>query len=348
MQTGDSIVVPAMAAGFASLLGQISKGAGDTANIPEGALNIGGNGYGYAIQPQPDWDPIANSDGTITALELGDDICIYAAQSSTGTAELIASKNTTFPSGYTADNTRKIGGFHVGRVRPFAERYNASYVPTVGIVPNSVWDLHHRPVCDPSGFAEMPDGRWVSIYQLSEGSGTGAGAVLVSRYDATPIKDDIYARKDFPNLLANSGMYAPDAQFFRVYAQGAPQGSDTNNDTAWSATSNSGPTTTGAVAKAVSQFNIVDAVGNLWDYLSNEYNYGGSFAWDRSVVDTGIDASHPRGEVYHDNWRSAFGGGYFDGGGRDGAECVRWSNYPWNSSGSVGVRGVSGPLRRGA
>mgnify|MGYP001770677065 CR=1 FL=1 len=348
MESGERISMPAMAAGFASLLGQIAKGAGDTVNVPEGMINIGGNGRGYLLQAVANWNPLTNNDGTFSSLSLGDDICIYAAQSATGVSDLIASKNTTFPDGYTADNTRKIGGFHVGRVRPFSERYNASYVPAVGIVPNSVWDLHHRPVCDPSGFAEMPDGRWISIYQLSEGSGTGAGVVPVSRYGATPIKDDIYARKDFPNLLQNAGMYAPDVQLFRCYAQGAPQGSDTNNDTAWSATSNSGPTTTGAVAKAVSQFNIVDAVGNLWDYLSTEYNTGTAWNWDRSVVNTGIDASHPRGEVYHDNWRSALGGGRFDHGARDGAECVNWINFPWNSSGSVGVRGVSDPLPRGA
>src|SRR5690606_39970691 len=63
------------------------------------------------------------------------------------------------------------------------------------------------------------------------------------------------------------------AEFF-VYADGAPQGNNNNNNTAWSATGNSGPRTTGGVLKAVSCTGVRDAVGNLWDLCADHYDVG--------------------------------------------------------------------------
>ena len=357
MASGDKFIIPAMAAGFSSLFGTINKGAGDTLNLPEGMVNIGGNGKGYLLAPQTDWDPLAagNNDGSFAALALGDDIYIYAVQAASGTAQWLASANSTVPTGYTSSDSRKIGGFHYGRVRPVANRYDAAYAPAVQIVPNSCWDLQHRPTCDPTGMVEVvPSKLWVDIYLSSEGAGVWPENAPVSAYNAAPIKDDIYARIDFHLLARNAGKRLPTVEEFLTYAEGAPQGNDGNNDTAWSATTNSGPTTTGAVAKAVSMFNVVDAAGNLWEWLDDHYDLGleNRTGWDKSIVDVGKDAAFARGEmrsyVYGasdaSSWRSFLGGGPFDDGAHCGSRCLNSNANPWNANGNVGLRCVCDAL----
>lgn len=347
MASGDRFSEPAMAAGFSSLFGTINKGVGGTLNLPEGMVNVGGNGKGYLLAPQTDWDPLGagNNDGSFVALALGDDIYIYVVQDVSGTAKWVASANSTVPDGYAAESSRKIGGFHYGRVRPVANRYDTGYAPAAQIVPNSCWDLQHRPTCDPTGMVEVvPSKLWVDIYMASEGSGTWPENAPVSAYGAAPIKDDIYARVDFHLLARNAGKRLPTVEEFLTYAEGAPQGNDGNNDTAWSATTNGGPTTTGAVAKAVSMFNVVDAAGNLWDWLDSHYDYGGTFGWSKSAVDVGKDSAYARGEVNHASWRSVIGGGQFDYGVRCGSRCLHSYAAPWHASGHVGLRGVCDAL----
>ncbi|SDK32519.1 hypothetical protein, partial [Billgrantia gudaonensis] len=84
MATGDKFIIPAQAAGFASLFGHIEKGTGDTLHIPEGMLNIGGNGLGFLLDSRANWDPAANSDGSFSSLALGDDIYLYAVRDYSG------------------------------------------------------------------------------------------------------------------------------------------------------------------------------------------------------------------------------------------------------------------------
>lgn len=345
--------IPAQGAGHFELMGSIEASGAMRLDFPEGILNIGGNGKGYVLEAVTDWDPtaVANQDGSLDALALGDDVYLYAVQSDDGRAGLIASTNITAPGGYTSANSRKIGGFHYGRVRPVANRYDTAYAPAVQIVPNSVWDLQHRPTCDPTGMVEVVPGKlWVDIYLNSEGSGTWPENIPVSRYGVPPIKDDIYARVDFHLLARNAGKRLPSAEEFLTYAEGAPQGNYGNNDTAWSATTNTGPTNTGAVAKAVSMFNVVDAAGNLWEWLDDHYDlgdYNGSvtpYAWNQTAVDVGKDSATPRGAVFHVSWRSFFGGGGWADGVHAGARCLYTNAGPWHASGSVGLRGVCDAL----
>jgi len=355
MAAGDKIVIPAQAAGFVSLFGYMGKGTGDTLDLPEGMVNIGGNSLGYLLAAQTDWDPVANSDGSFAGLALGDDAYIYAVADASGTAQWVASKNSTVPDGETADTSRKIGGFHYGRVRTVAERYDTGITPATQIVPNSVWDLKHRPTCDPTGMVEVVPGKlWVDIYLASEGSGTWPENIPVSRYGVPPIKDDIYARSDFHLLARNAGKRIPGAEEFLTYAEGAPQGNDANNDTAWSASSNSGPTNTGAVAKAVSMFNVVDAAGNLWEWLDDHYDLGieNRALWSTAIVDVGKDAAFARGQAYTyvygasdaSSWRSVIGGGRFGRGVYCGSRCLISDAGPWRAVGSVGLRCVCDAL----
>jgi hypothetical protein len=343
MAAGSRIVIAGQAAGFASLFGQIAKANGDTLNIPEGTLNIGGNGEGFILDALSGWDPLDHTDGSFAALELGDDIYIYAVRDYSGIATLVASKNSTVPTGATAEESRKIGGFHVGRHRPISERFNAAFVPGVQILSNSCWDLQHRPVASPEGMAEFMPGKWGSIYQLSRIAGDWPNEVYGSRYNATPVRDTGgYVREDLYRGMVAAGMRRPLWEEWKAMAYGAPQGNDGNNDTAWTATSNNGPTTTGAVAKSVSCLGFVDTVGNLWEQLDGNYDRAsGPWVWDSSAVNVGKDSSFGRGQVYRDDWRQCVAGGPYDHGQRCGASTLSTNSTPWGAGGHVTVRGVS-------
>lgn len=337
----------AAAAGYFSMMGKMSAAGATLLNIPEGSVNIGGNGKGFLIAAQTEFDvsDSANHDGSFTSLALGDDIYIYAVDDGVAEAKLIASKNVDMPDGYSAVDSRKIGGFHYGRVRPIANRYDTAYVPTIQIVPNSVWDLNHRPTCDPTGMVEIvPGGFWADIYLNSEGEGTWPENVPVSRYGVTPIKDDVYARTDFHLLVRNAGKRLPTVEEFLTYAEGAPAGKDGNNTYAWSATSNSGPTITGGVEKSVSMFNVVDSVGNLWEWLDNHLDLGGNFSRGTSVVNVGKDSSTPRGLGYLGDWRCFFGGWTYDSGASCGSRGISSAAVPTSMDGAVGLRGICDAL----
>lgn len=345
---------PSGAAGFASFWGSITAAAANTLNIPEGQINIGGNGKGYVIDPVTGWSPwvAENNDGTPTGLTLGDDIYLYACVTETGVAKILASKNATYPTGYSAATSRKIGGFHIGRIRGVANRYDLAYVPVVGIVPNSCWDLQHRPTCDPTGMVEVvPGALWADIYLNSEGAGTWPENIPASRYGAMPLRDDVYARVDFQQLARNAGKRIPTIEEWLCLASGAPQGADGNNDYAWSRTTNTGPTTAGAVAKSISQLNLVDTVGNLWEWTDSHYDLNtGTYVPLKNTVTAGRDAAIPRGQTYTSadsgisGWRAWFAGGRWGDGVQCGALCLNSAGYPWHENGTVGLRCVCDAL----
>lgn len=350
---GKTYAIPAQGAGHFKLLGQIRAVGDMRLDIPEGILNIGGNGKGYVLESRTDWNPTdaANQDGSLDALAVGDDVYLYAVQSDDGRAGLVASQNITVPGGYTSDNSRRIGGFHYGRWRPLSERYNASFNPSTIIVPTSVWDLGHRPTCDPTGMVEVIPGKlWADIYLSSEDGASWPETVPLSRFNATPLSGaEGYSRYlDLPRLAANAGKRLPTVAEFFVYADGAPQGNDGNNDTAWSATSNSGRTQTGAVAKAVSCTGVVDAAGNLWEPMLDHYDVGSTsgadYNWSRAIVENGKDASHNRGEICHRRWRMWIAGGRFDSGVQCGSRCVNSSSHPELVNALVGLRCVCDSL----
>ncbi len=339
--------IPAMGAGHFEMMGAISSAGAMRLDVPEGILNIGGNGMGFVLPPLTDWDPTAlgNHDGSLDGLALGDDVYLYATQGADGRAGLIASTNITVPGGWTAETSRRIGGFHYGRVRPSAQRYVAAYAPVVQMVPNSVWDLGHRPTCDPTGMAEVKPGLWADIYLASIVSGSWPDAILGSVYGVQPVRDTPYNRVDLMEMLQRSGKREPTYSEWILGAHGAPAGTDGSNDTAWARTTNTGPTTTGAVAKSVSCANLVDTVGNLYEQLAHHYDigdYNGSvstYAWDEAAVKTGVDSAFARGFVSHVRWFAAIAGGNYLYGRYCGSRSLATGSSPWHATGDVGVRG---------
>lgn len=359
----DAVRLIGQPAGSVSLMGEITKGTGDTLNLPDGQINIGGNGLGFILQTQTDWDPVdvANRDTSFTALAVGDNIYIYAVQQASGIAKWIASKNSTYPTGYTANNSRKVGGFHFGRVRVVdtngtpingsSAAYGAGWESNVtngSIVPNSCWDLSNRPICDPTGMAKV--GRiWVDIYPVSAAVATAVSSGKltagqgVSAYNATPLTGtELLNQYLFNELAQRTGKRLLTLNEWTQCAEGSPQGNDADNVNAWSATTNVGRTGTGTVVNAVSARNIVDCVGNVYEWLDEFV-----VRWD----DTGVagqawSSKDPMpgqglGQLFMYDEQAlvaVIAGGSWSNGLRDGSRTVSLSGCPWFVSTDVGSR----------
>ena len=333
------VIAAAQAAGFVSLMGSITKGVGNTVNLPEGMINIGGNSHGYLLSSQINWDPVAsaNRDTSFTALALGDDIYIYGVQSTGGYAQWIASKNATYPDGYTAANSRKVGGFHVGRTRPSSQRYNGTYVCPIEIVWNSCWDLQHRPTMAPEGMAEIYPGQWMFIYLASAGSGAWPDVVPVSRYNATPITgSEGYSYDDYHRLAAKAGGCIPSYGAWKQAAYGVPQG----------ATGQAGRINTGLMTgygfDCISCLNIDQPSGNIWQLCADTYDRSEAADGWKNTLNTGQDGAFGHGQFYGTSLRVLIAGGSWDHVAESGARCVNSSNAPWSVTSNVGFRVACG------
>jgi hypothetical protein len=333
--------IAAEGAGHFKLMGQIEAAGSMALDIPEGLVNIGGNGYGYILNEHLSWDPTAsaNQDGSLDALALGDDVYIYATRGADGRAGLIASQNITVPGGYTEDNSRRIGGFHYGRVRPVSEAFNAAASLAVQMVPNSVWDLGHRPTCDPTGMAEIIPGQvWADIYLSSEDGAAWPDTVPLSAYNAVPLTGtEGYCYLDYVRLARNAGKRLPGYAEFLAMAYGVPQGA-----TGAGARVNTGIHTDYGF-DCVSCLNVDQPSGNLWQACCDYFDRDNTNAWN-DTLNTGKDSAHDHGQWYGGAFRQALvgGSGYTDA--QAGARCVHLPTEPWNVNSTVGVRAVCDSL----
>ena len=323
------------------IMGRI-EAAGDTKiDVPDMALNIGGHGKGYILREALDWEPHENEDGTLgSEMSLGDDVYIYAVAQDSGIATLIASKNKTAPEGYSTSESRRIGGLHYGRVRTIAQAYDPDASLDQKIIPNSVWDLRHRPKCDPSGMVEVvPDALWVDIYLASEDGQDWPDTVPLSRYDATPLSgSDGYSRYyDYTRLARNAGKRLPSYSEFVALAYGVPQG----------ATDADGRVNTGQHGdygfECVSCLNVDQPSGNLLQQSIHIFDRNTSNSWSDSLNE-GKDSAHDHGQIRHDSARTATLGGHWSDGAEAGARCLLLNGAPWNVNGSTGLRAVCDSL----
>ena len=147
---------------------------------------IGGEHKIFKINNDIEFVPVNLLD-TGSVLEPGTDYHVYAVAAS-DTASIVVSKNATFPDGATADNSRRIGGFHtlcadIGALQNTNHKlYGFS---ARDILPRSVHDLLNRPrTCGAQGMVLDPaTGTWIDIYMQS-----GTGASTKSAYQGTVTK----------------------------------------------------------------------------------------------------------------------------------------------------------------
>lgn len=298
-------------------------------------VNVDGTCY-EALEPvslsladATNWD---NSTYITGSNRAGKDFYIYACVTSNG-LKFILSANSTVPTGYTADNSRKIGGFHclcldVGTI----SGHTLSGYVTGDILPLSVWDLLHRPVCEPEGMVFIEDiNKWVAIYLPS-----WDGSKLVSRYQGTIVDGDSATAMDGEQFVEFAGLakcHLHSRDEFQVFAFGSNQKT--------TIAGSKDPGTTGGHTdtnnrRMISNYGIEDCCGVLSQWTKDcfeamSFNYMDGYSWQTSsVVSTIGDSSHrDLGSCYGLLRRASVGGGWSNGsnGGSRSVFCSAFGSY---------------------
>lgn len=267
----------------------------------------------------------------------GKDVYIYALAGSGTEPDFVLSLNSTVPTGYTAENSRKIGGFHclckdVGII----EGHALSGYVAGDILPATRWDLLHRPKGEPEGFAyeELTD-CWIAIYLPS-----WDGTKLVSVYNGV-IADGSSAKKwhgeAFYEQFAKQGMRLVWRHEFQMGAKGSNEQTNIQGS--------SDPNTTGghvdtAGRRMISNIGLEDCCGVLWQY-SMDLGFAGGSGWTNSTYNSSVD-DRSYGQTYGTLYRLLLGSRW-----DSGAYCGSRSAGCHGSSASVDVsrssRGASEP-----
>lgn len=268
---------------------------------------------------------------------VGTNYYVYLHDDGADAEVYIISANSTFPTshGCNANNTRKIGGFHYGRERV---SITTSDIQSA-IVPNSVWDLKHRPKCTPEGMAYIGGGVWVDIYlpsvnaAISFANGNGSpltAGTAKSTYNSTPLTGtEGLNAYNFNELARQSGKRLLTLSEWLQAAHGSPPGEDGNNDHAYAKTTNVARAATGSVADAISFLNIVDCVGNVWEWLDEFINMGvaAGAGWQDEMPGLLVGQLYEYG---NDTFHQVLAGGGWPGGLIAGSRCVYLLGYPWD------------------
>lgn len=305
-----------------------------TVTIPKDLkININGNCYISTINKS-----LQLSTVDTPANLAGKDVYIYACEPTSGTKPIfVLSLNSTVPTGYTANNSRKIGGFHclckdVGVI----EGHTLSGYVTGDILPATRWDLLHRPKGEPEGFAyeELTD-CWIAIYLPS-----WDGTKLVSVYNGV-IADGTSTKKwhgeAFYEQFAKQGMRLVWRHEFQMAAKGSNEGTGIKNA--------ADPNTTGGHVdsnnrRMISNIGLEDCCGCSWQWAM-DLGFAGGSEWNDSVYNSNVD-SQRYGQSYGTLYRLLLGARW-----ANGSSCGSRSVHCTNGSSSVAsrcsARGASEP-----
>ena len=333
------------------------------------------------------WRPIILKDGDVDfapaslldtgdTLEFGKDYYVYLCVDGSS-PEIVVSLNSTYPDGSTALTSRRIGGFHYGTIRKVSD--DDKWIPidstgnkwgssgtkwqdnvTEGIIPNSVWDLVHRPRVIAPGMAEV-HGVWMGIYLASAEEAVSfmastsnlpvADGKLVSKYGALPITGtEGLSQFNFNELAHKQGMRLLRYNEWLSGAFGSPQGEDDSNNYGWTKTTNTARTYTGCSVSttdgshsnsgvkpyAVSAYNLTDCAGNVSEWTGDYSIRQDSTSWDWQNV-----LGSNQGQAYLPN-SGGLGalhcGSHWSHGVLCGPRTVFLHYYPWIVFAYVGSR----------
>lgn len=319
--------------------------------VVNGKLYMNTVGSTIDISDTDSWD---NSNYATASNRAGKDFYIYAIETENlNTIKFLVSANSTVPIGYTADNSRKIGGFHclclsVGNI----SGHPASGYVTGDIIPNSVWDLKFRAMTDTNDGLAYVKGlnKWVAIYLPS-----WDGSKLVSVYKGAIVDGGSSFPLDgeqFAEYIGEVGGELPSRDEFKVFAFGSNQLTNINGS--------ADPGTTGghtdtAGRRMISNYFIEDCCGVLWQWskdcyeaMSTAWSSGNTwmdgYSWQtKSVVSTIGPENHKNlGSCGGLLRRARLGGGW-----GNGSNCGSRS-VSCNSFGSLVSSAFSGRLVSGA
>lgn len=281
------------------------------------------------------------------ATRAGKDLYIYAVDDDPDdeeatTPKFVISMNSTYPDGYTADTSRKIGGFHclcltANIMQDYDGNYETFY--TGDVLPYSHWDLRHRPAtANPEGMVFIPGiGMWVDIYLNSV-----SGSKLVSQYGGT-IADGTSSVKfhwyKYCQWIGNAGKRLPTLNEFMELSLGTTPG--------YRISTSADPVTTGGHTstngeRICSMYGIEDAIGVCWQPGVEPGGPYDSASWINAY--DANDSADMRGQSYNAPNRILYGGAYNTDGTYAGSGTYIFNNTPLTLSGAYGARGVCAGL----
>ena len=307
------------------------------------------NNYGYVLSTQKtiditqasSWDSSSSSYAAASA-RAGKDFYVYACAPTAGyEPTFILSANSTVPTGYTADNSRKIGGFHclclnVGTITG----HPLSGYTTGLILPASVWCLLHRAESSNEGMVyDKNTDMWVDIYLNSYTGTTAAKTIHLQSTFGAVIADGASTEKFHwfkgVDVLMLDQKTLPTQREFMSLAKGSNEGTNIAGS--------ADPNTTGghtdtAGRRMISNIGCEDCCGVLWQWgiEGGGGNTGG--AW-QSAFDAN-DFSDVRGQQYRAPFHSTFGAGWSDA-GISGSRASNWDDSPLDLYAYIALRGVS-------
>ncbi len=194
----------------------------------DGGLKIGGSFFRWSSIPNIDVDVAANWDDSqyaTAATRAGLNPILYLCQHAGQLApDFVFSMNASFPAGYNANTSRKIGGGHALCLNAgtIAGHPLSGYL-TGDLIPPSIWDLLLRPDCsNPAGMVHLgwagltlkAPGWWTDIYLTS-----GTGANTASAFAATIL--DTVDWNTCVDHLATVGKLLLNDWLFQVVAAGS-------------------------------------------------------------------------------------------------------------------------------
>lgn len=302
-----------------------------------------------------DEDIVLSIDSFVSAANrAGKDVYVYACESSTTVPTFVVSLNSTVPSGYTATNSRKIGGFHclclaVGTI----SGHPLSGYATGDILPNSEWDLLHRPVAKSEGMVYTDLGIWADIYLPSTDSDytSGFGKTVLDGSSSPKFNGS-----QFAEAAGKVGKRLISYDEFTVLAKGSNENTNINGGT--------DPGTTGghvdtANRRMISNYGLEDCCGVYWQWSSTLFEYfpGATatnlsennsvkwltgYSWQQySVYNSDYD-SQKYGSCSGFLRRALLGGRWVDGSGC-GSRCAYCNVFSSYGNGNLSARFVSEP-----
>ena len=266
----------------------------------------------------------------------GKDYSIFLVPDDTATngIGIKVSLNKTAPTGYSALNTRRIGGFHtecmdVGTV---TENNSMNGWLAGDIIPNSVWTLWHKPlVASPSGARYVPErDAWKTIYMQS-----GTGENTVFEYGGTTTRSR--TTWDHELDLALVGWEFPTSIDFTISEQGIVPLKAISGKAESSVVTVGGWKNENNV-RMVTDGGDESACGGIWTILQERGPAGGT-NWANGGT-AGYTDAYQYGTIYR-----LIGGGAWSHSGYAGPSSRRGSDSALYLSTIVGARGWSRPYR---
>jgi len=331
--TVNGAAVAAASSSFYDEAELFKRSSANTLGVPEltGVVNgksISVSATTVSLNTAGNWDSATYA---TPANRAGKDFYVYLLEA----GGVILSANSTYPTGYTATNSRKIAGFHclctaVGTI----SGHTLSNYAAGDILPRSVWDLFNRSSARQEGTVLSSCGKWVDIYLPSV-----SGSTLVSVNGGTiadGASSPAFHTYKFEQWFARQGMKTISQQEFFAASEGANQGTNI--------TGSSDPGTTGghtdtAGRRMISNDGVEDTCGALWQWCRDTGGNSGAASWRNAYDgnDSGVGGQH-----YNEPYRGKLGG-YWSNGVKCGSRGSAWHGGPLNLDSARSSRGVAEP-----